>query len=145
MIRRFVLDRHSDPSGMSGVGDVLEGVEWSDGTISTRWRGEYPSSSNWADLDTFLAVHTHHGTTGAVRWLDQSAVWKLTVDAVSGTTQTIHTSAEHALLFLRTMCEANGEITEGISDEQLLELVAVVFSWRVTLDEYEVNDDWTAP
>lgn len=31
--RVFVLQRHVDVSGVSGTGEIAEGVEWSDGTV----------------------------------------------------------------------------------------------------------------
>lgn len=64
--RSFVLYRHVDPSGISGVGVVAEGAQWSDGTVSLRWLGPSPSFSNWDNLGTLLAVHGHQGATEAV-------------------------------------------------------------------------------
>jgi hypothetical protein len=62
--RPFVLQRHVDVSGVSGTGQVAEGVQWSDGTVSLRWSGERPSITFWqggvADLE---AVHGHSGGT----------------------------------------------------------------------------------
>lgn len=45
--RLFVLQRHIEPTGVSGVGPVAEGVEWSDGTVSLRWKGRTPSTTFW--------------------------------------------------------------------------------------------------
>jgi hypothetical protein len=68
--RRFVLRRNVDVSGISGTGDVAEGVEWSDGTVALRWRGKWATTVVWDyGLDALLAVHGHNGST-AVRWLD---------------------------------------------------------------------------
>jgi hypothetical protein len=68
--RRFVLRRAVDVSGVSGTGDVAEGVEWSDGTVALRWRGKWATTVVWDyGLDALLAVHGHNGYT-VVRWLD---------------------------------------------------------------------------
>lgn len=62
--RVFVLQRHVDLSGVSGIGPVAEGVEWSDGTVSLRWRGETPSITFWqAGISAIEAVHGHGGAT----------------------------------------------------------------------------------
>lgn len=45
--RRFVLRRTNDVTGISGTGDVADGVIWPDGTASVRWRGEHPSITFW--------------------------------------------------------------------------------------------------
>lgn len=68
--RRFVLRRTVDVTGVSGTGDVAEGVEWSDGTVVLRWRGKWATTVVWDyGLDALLAVHGHNGST-VVRWLD---------------------------------------------------------------------------
>lgn len=62
--RVFVLQRHVDVSGVSGIGPVAEGVEWSDGTVSLRWKGETPSTTFWqAGISAVEAVHGHGGAT----------------------------------------------------------------------------------
>lgn len=57
----------------SGAADTLaEGVEWSDGTVTLRWRGQWPATSAWeGGIDAVLAVHGHNGTT-EIRWLPTS-------------------------------------------------------------------------
>ncbi|MFI7068606.1 hypothetical protein ACIBL3_46995 [Kribbella sp. NPDC050124] len=68
--RRFVLRRTVDVTGVSGTGDIAEGVEWSDGTVALRWRGKWATTVVWDyGLDALLAVHGHNGST-VVRWLD---------------------------------------------------------------------------
>lgn len=63
--RLFELYRHTDVTGLSGTGVVAHGTQWPDGTVSLRWAGEWPSFSNWTDLETLLAVHGHQGATEA--------------------------------------------------------------------------------
>lgn len=68
--RRFVLRRLVDVSGISGTGDVADGVLWPDGTASVRWRGEHPSVVFWdRGRASVEFVHGHQGRTEIV-WLD---------------------------------------------------------------------------
>lgn len=67
--RVFILHRHRDVSGVSGTGEIAEGVEWSDGTVSLRWRGAHPSTTFWqSGIQAVEAVHGHGGIT-EVRYL----------------------------------------------------------------------------
>ncbi|MFC8873201.1 hypothetical protein [Streptomyces ardesiacus] len=69
--RRFVLRRGTDVSGVSGTGDVADGVLWPDGTAAVRWRGEHPSAVHWDRGKTSVElIHGHQGATEIV-WLDQ--------------------------------------------------------------------------
>jgi hypothetical protein len=70
-LRPFTLRRHVDVSGVSGTGDVAEGVVFTDGSVALRWRGDHPATSIWdAGLTSMLAVHGHDGTS-AVEWQGQ--------------------------------------------------------------------------
>ncbi|MFJ5820089.1 hypothetical protein ACIQGT_40320 [Streptomyces sp. NPDC093108] len=65
--RRFVLRRSVDVSGISGLGDVADGVLWPDGTASVRWRGEHPSSVFWdRGRASVELIHGHRGATSVV-------------------------------------------------------------------------------
>lgn len=67
---RFVLRRHVDVSGISGSGDVADGVLWPDGTASVRWRGEHPSAVFWGRGRVSVEmINGHQGATEMV-WLD---------------------------------------------------------------------------
>lgn len=67
-MRLFRLERDLDITGVSGVGVVAEGVEWSDGTATVRWLGDYPSTVVWSSLADAEVVHGHGGATRFV-WL----------------------------------------------------------------------------
>ncbi|MEU3899779.1 hypothetical protein [Streptomyces sp. NPDC045251] len=67
--RLFVLRRDTDVTGVSGPGDVADGVQWADGTVALRWR-KRPSTSMWDSLELMLSVHGHDGATHVV-WLDE--------------------------------------------------------------------------
>jgi hypothetical protein len=68
--RRFHLIRLVDVSGVSGIGVVAEGIEWSDGTVTLHWIGRYPTTTVWQDgIDALLTIHGHDGAT-TIRWMD---------------------------------------------------------------------------
>ncbi|WP_328327569.1 hypothetical protein OHA70_01270 [Kribbella sp. NBC_00382] len=59
----------SPVAGAAGLVIVAEGVEWSDGTVTLRWRGRWPATSAWeGGIAAVLAVHGQNGTT-KLRWL----------------------------------------------------------------------------
>lgn len=68
---RFVLHRAVDETGVSGTGYVAEGVEWTDGSVTIRWRGDRSSVAHWRSLADMDAVHGHNGLTTVV-WLDDT-------------------------------------------------------------------------
>lgn len=68
-MRRFVLNRKVDVSGVSGTGRIAEGVEWSCGKVSICWLGTYSSSAQFDNLHQLQHLHGHGGTT-TVEWLD---------------------------------------------------------------------------
>lgn len=68
-MRRFVLNRKEDVSGVSGTGVVVEGVEFSDGTVALRWLGERPSLVFWKNIEDAIGIHGHNGLT-IVEWID---------------------------------------------------------------------------
>lgn len=67
--RRFILRRNADVTGVSGTGDIADGVLWPDGTVTLRWRGQYASLVHWQSLDHVERIHGHDGATVVV-WLD---------------------------------------------------------------------------
>lgn len=68
--RRFQLIRLFDVSGVSGIGVVAEGVQFDDGAVALRWKGDHPSTVAWDSIAAVLAVHGHHGAT-ELEWLDE--------------------------------------------------------------------------
>lgn len=69
-MRRFVLDRIEDPTGMSGTGVVAEGVRFTDGTAVLRWITTLTSTAIYDTVDELIHIHGHGGTTQIV-WIDQ--------------------------------------------------------------------------
>lgn len=68
-MRRFVLQRDIDVSGVSGTGVVAEGVQFSDGRVATRWRGTVAQTCVWDRIEDLVAIHGHGGATRVV-WVD---------------------------------------------------------------------------
>jgi hypothetical protein len=69
VMKRFTLDRTHDVSGISGLGTVAEGVQFSDGTAAIRWTCDLKSTAVYHSVDDIIAIHGHNGST-TVRWLD---------------------------------------------------------------------------
>lgn len=70
-MRRFVLFRAQDVSGVSGTGIVADGVEFPDGTVALRWRGPWPTSVVFHDRGLEAVTHIHgHGGATRVEFID---------------------------------------------------------------------------
>ena len=69
ILRRFVLNREKDVSGVSGTGIVAEGIEYSDGSAAIRWLSASASTTVWANVEDAIAIHGHGGLT-KVEYLD---------------------------------------------------------------------------
>lgn len=70
-MRRFVLYRELDISGVSGTGIVAEGVVFSDGSVALRWTTNgVHSTVIHESIQTVLAVHGHNGST-VIQWIDE--------------------------------------------------------------------------
>ena len=71
-MRRFVMQRAFDASGVSGTGTVLEGVLFSTGVVVIHWLTPPPrgSISVFDSLDQFLAIHVvpHPDNRTAIVW-----------------------------------------------------------------------------
>ncbi|MDT0381390.1 hypothetical protein RM572_21770 [Streptomyces sp. DSM 42041] len=95
--RRFVLSRAVDVSGVSGTGDVADGVLWPDGTASVRWRGEHPSTVFWdRGRASVELIHGHGGAT-QVLFLDADEAPARAVDEPAGWPLPVRRAVDHAL------------------------------------------------
>ena len=68
-MRRFVMHRQHDVSGVSGTGLVLEGVLFSTGVVVIHWLTPPPrgSISVFDSLEQFMSIHVRpHPGNGAV-------------------------------------------------------------------------------
>lgn len=67
-MKLFKLVRSIDVSGVSGVGEIAEGVEFHDGQIALSWLGTYHTVELLHSMDDLIAIHGHSGST-EVKWL----------------------------------------------------------------------------
>jgi len=56
-MRVFRVDRRSDESGVSGIGHVIDGVVFDDGTVVIRWRTDMASIAIYKTFQEFKAIH----------------------------------------------------------------------------------------
>jgi len=68
-MRRFLLVRDEDISGMSGTGHVAQGVEFWDGACVIRWMTEVRSTGIYNNVEEVEYVHGHEGRT-RIEWID---------------------------------------------------------------------------
>ena len=68
-MRRFVLDRKTDKTGVSGTGIVAEGIEFSDGTCVMNWLRHTRSTAIYANIKTLEDIHSHGGAS-EIRYID---------------------------------------------------------------------------
>ena len=67
--RRFVLVRHRDDTGISGIGTVAEGVLFSSGKCVISWTTKVPSVTIYDSIEEVTAIHGHEGDT-ELKWKD---------------------------------------------------------------------------
>ncbi|MFD9072842.1 hypothetical protein [Streptomyces lasiicapitis] len=67
--RRFHLVRDVDETGTSGVGVVVEGLEFTDGTVALRWLTATTSTAIYASIADVETIHGHGGKTRVV-WVE---------------------------------------------------------------------------
>lgn len=65
-IRTLFLKRNEDVSGVSGLGIVAVGVEFSNGQIVIQWNGNHPSIEIHPNLESLLFIHGHGGKTEVI-------------------------------------------------------------------------------
>lgn len=63
----FIVSRGRDESGVSGTGNVIEGVIFHDGSVVIHWLTPYQSVTFFADFETFLHVHVFSHPTNDVQ------------------------------------------------------------------------------
>ncbi len=66
MIRTFLLRRTEDESGISGTGNVAEGVEFSNGKCVLCWITQYRSMAVYDSIRELESIHGHDGKTQVV-------------------------------------------------------------------------------
>ena len=69
-LKRFLLHRSEDESGVSGTGIVAEGVEFECGWCALSWLTVYQSCGIYPSVDEVLRIHGHDGRTRIVYLFD---------------------------------------------------------------------------
>lgn len=68
--RRFLLVRNEDVTGVSGIGKVAEGIQYSDGVCSMHWVvNPARSTTVYNSVEDVETIHGHNGAT-KVKFLD---------------------------------------------------------------------------
>ncbi|NIR16639.1 MAG: hypothetical protein GWN86_23040 [Desulfobacterales bacterium] len=65
-MRVFKLHRKKDISGVSGVGIVAEGVEFSNGKVALAWHSSYKSIAIYDSIKDVETIHCHGGFTQVI-------------------------------------------------------------------------------
>jgi hypothetical protein len=68
-LRRFNLVRNEDETGISGTGNVAQGLEFDDKHCVMRWLTDISSAGFYNSVEDLIAIHGHNGKT-VVEWLD---------------------------------------------------------------------------
>ena len=71
-MKRFFLQRKHDVSGVSGVGNIAEGVLFDDGQIALLWLSDRASVGIYKTLEDVVHIHGHEGNTEVV-WIDNAS------------------------------------------------------------------------
>lgn len=70
-MRRFYLQRKEDPTGMSGIGRIADGIEFDNGQVAMTWKKEFPSVTVFQSISTVEKLHTHRGIDPThIVWVD---------------------------------------------------------------------------
>jgi len=62
-MRRFLLIRKEDESGISGTGPIAEGVQFFSGQCVLNWLTEHRSMGIYPNIREMMAIHGHGGKT----------------------------------------------------------------------------------
>ena len=68
-MKRFILKRIEDESGVSGTGIVAEGVMFSNGKCALTWITKYQSIAVYDSIEELENIHGHNGKTVIV-WME---------------------------------------------------------------------------
>jgi len=73
-MKRFLLLRKEDETGISGEGIVAEGVQFSCGWCALSWLTEYSSCGVYPSIEELERIHGHGGRTIVVWCTDDDAL-----------------------------------------------------------------------
>lgn len=69
-MRRFLLRRERDVSGVSGLGYVAEGIVFSDGKAVLHWRQTDGAVGVYGSIEDVERIHGHEGAT-VIEFVDE--------------------------------------------------------------------------
>jgi len=69
-MRRFVLNRLVDETGISGTGIVAEGIEFENGKCVLSWLTQPSSIVVHENMENVVKIHGHVGKT-QIEWIDK--------------------------------------------------------------------------
>jgi len=69
-LRRFNLVRNEDESGVSGTGNVAQGIEFDNGRCVMMWLTSVSSGAFYDSIQDVEYIHGHGGKT-IVEWIDE--------------------------------------------------------------------------
>ena len=72
-MRRFILKRNEDISGVSGTGVVAEGALFHNGHYALCWFGDTSTIEVGDSIEDLVKIHGHEGRTIVV-WVDEQDV-----------------------------------------------------------------------
>lgn len=68
-MRRFLLNRTEDISGVSGSGIVAQGVQFDNEFCALTWLHELTSIAFYQNIEDLEKIHGHNGAT-KILWID---------------------------------------------------------------------------
>jgi len=77
-MRRFVLQRDKDATGVSGTGVVSEGVVFASGKCAMHWLTQTSSIAIYDSIEELIGIHGHEGDTRIV-WIDADVNEQITI------------------------------------------------------------------
>lgn len=80
-MRRFLLKRTEDPTGISGVGIVAEGVLFSNMRCVLHWLSDVGSIGIYDTPEEMMEIHGHEGAT-RVLWCQDDDAYEATMNGV---------------------------------------------------------------
>ena len=68
-MRRFNLVRNEDETGISGTGNVAQGIQFDTGRCAMAWLTSVSSIAVYDSIEDIVFIHGHNGKT-LVEWVD---------------------------------------------------------------------------
>lgn len=75
-MRAFKMIRNADETGVSGIGHVLDGVEFDNKMVAVCWRSDTPSVNVYLSFEDFNKLHvaSHPTNKTEIIWLDVEGI-----------------------------------------------------------------------